>query len=207
MSSKYSEKQYKRAFRRKEDKALKEALDIRKFEIELYWKRAGYFWAFIAAIFAGYFAVLSADEKDQNALLILSCLGMVFSFAWYNVNRGSKFWQENWESHVDKLEDSQIGPLYKVVFNKKNDNDVCIITNKKAMSVSKINQIVSLYVFIIWVCIWFKQILPINFTLEPDVFKIIVSVFSHSACILIYTIGQSSAEYDNEINKRDKKAT
>ena len=29
--------------------ALEHALDIRKFEIELYWKRAAYVWAFIAA--------------------------------------------------------------------------------------------------------------------------------------------------------------
>jgi tRNA A-37 threonylcarbamoyl transferase component Bud32 len=34
--------------------ALKQALDIRKFEIDLYWKRATYFWAFIAVSFAGY---------------------------------------------------------------------------------------------------------------------------------------------------------
>ena len=30
------------------------AADIRKFEIELYWKRATYYWTFIAAAFAGY---------------------------------------------------------------------------------------------------------------------------------------------------------
>lgn len=35
-------------------RALALALDIRKFEIDLYWKRATYFWAFIAAAFAGY---------------------------------------------------------------------------------------------------------------------------------------------------------
>ena len=28
----------------KHKEAIKVALDIRKFEIELYWKRAGYFW-------------------------------------------------------------------------------------------------------------------------------------------------------------------
>ena len=31
------------------EKALDLALDIRKFEIELYWKRAAYFWGFIGA--------------------------------------------------------------------------------------------------------------------------------------------------------------
>ncbi len=35
-------------------KALELALEIRKFEIELYWKRATYFWAFITIALAGY---------------------------------------------------------------------------------------------------------------------------------------------------------
>jgi hypothetical protein len=49
---------YGRAFEDKEKskKALDIALDTRKFEISLYWQRAAYFWALIAAAFAGYFA-------------------------------------------------------------------------------------------------------------------------------------------------------
>ena len=34
------------------NKTFQNALDIRKFEIELYWKRTTYFWAFIASSFA-----------------------------------------------------------------------------------------------------------------------------------------------------------
>lgn len=34
-------------------KALENILDIRKFEIEMYWKRATYFWTFIGAVFVG----------------------------------------------------------------------------------------------------------------------------------------------------------
>ena len=117
--------EYKRAFglselnRKNPEKALEFALDIRKFEIELYWKRATYFWAFIAISLAGFGSLLAAkeircDEKGE-ALLTASCLGLVFSVAWYFVNRASKLWQENWEKHVDLLEDEVIGPLYKTV--------------------------------------------------------------------------------------------
>jgi|SRR5438270_1430938 len=76
--------------------ALKYALDIRKFEIDLYWKRATYFWALIAASFAGYFALQSTESAKRNAfsIFIVSCIGLVLSFAWYLVNRGSKYWQE-----------------------------------------------------------------------------------------------------------------
>jgi hypothetical protein len=89
------------------EKALQFALDIRKFEIELYWKRATYFWAFIAIALAGYGSVLAAKDIPCNergeALLTASCVGLVFSVAWYFVNRASKLWQENWEKHVDLL--------------------------------------------------------------------------------------------------------
>ena len=34
--------------------AIDVAFDIRKFEIDLYWKRAAYYWTFIAATFAAY---------------------------------------------------------------------------------------------------------------------------------------------------------
>src|SRR5437763_9974396 len=93
-------------------RALDRALDIRKFEIELYWKRATYFWAFLAVTLAGYFTLRAANIDDRakgNALLLVSCLGVVFSVTWYFVNRASKFWQENWGNHVNLLEGKVIG--------------------------------------------------------------------------------------------------
>jgi lipopolysaccharide export LptBFGC system permease protein LptF len=69
------------------EKALKYAIETRKFEIELYWKRASYFWTFIAAIFAGY--LLKGSESELSFLI--ACVGLVFSFAWFLANKGSKF--------------------------------------------------------------------------------------------------------------------
>ncbi|MCH1627773.1 hypothetical protein [Fredinandcohnia quinoae] len=160
MRRKYKEKiiskeLYDRAFPDKQ-KALDYALDIRKFEIELYWKRATYFWAFIAVAFAGYFAILSAEgEKFEgitkdHALLIVSCLGFVFTFGWYVVNRGSKFWQNNWERHVDMLEDDVIGPLYKTSINMKHAK-MRHIYSEYPFSVSRVNQILSLFLCLIWI--------------------------------------------------------
>lgn len=97
--------------------ALEHALDIRKFEIDTYWKRATYFWALIAASFVGFFT-LKANEGGIAALLI-GGLGLSFSIGWYLVNRGSSSWQRNWEMHVDLLEDAVMGPLYKTLMNRK----------------------------------------------------------------------------------------
>lgn len=131
------------------EKVLDRALEIRKFEIDLYWKRAAYFWAFLAITLGGYFTVLGAkfqecDEKGE-ALLTISCLGLIFSVAWYFVNRASKFWQENWENHVDLLESSVDGPLYKtVVFDA--DLGFWKLNGPYPFSVSKVNQLLSLFV-------------------------------------------------------------
>lgn len=105
-------------------KALKEAQDIRKFEIELYWKRTGFFWAFITITYTALFAVLCKYIECPSkysffipVISALSGLGFLFSVAWHMVNKGSKFWQKNWETHVSLLEKSEIGPLYDVFLN------------------------------------------------------------------------------------------
>lgn len=142
--------------------AFKQASDIRKFEIELYWKRATYFWALIVVAFAGYFSVLSIDMDKLNdkylVSLVISCTGFVFTFAWFLSGKGSKYWQENWENHLDLLENKITGPLYKTKIGRKNETRFIekYITGPSEVSVSKINQWVALYVGIIWLflCIY-----------------------------------------------------
>lgn len=137
------------------EKRLEKILDIRKFEIDLYWKRATYFWTFIAASLTGYGLTVSAKEANHVNILkfqfLIICLGLVFSFAWFLVNKASKFWQENWEIHLDLTEDSVIGPLYKTTISKESYSSFWKPTKAYAASVSKINQILSLFVFFIWI--------------------------------------------------------
>ncbi|MDE6245625.1 MAG: hypothetical protein K2M50_08215 [Treponemataceae bacterium] len=96
--------------------AYNTAADTRKFEIELFWKRSTFFWAFIAAIYTAYFHVLTNIYKNVHgafALVVLSALGLFFCVSWYFASKASKHWQENWESHIDLLEDDITGPLFK----------------------------------------------------------------------------------------------
>ncbi|MDE5898942.1 MAG: hypothetical protein K2H09_06740 [Treponemataceae bacterium] len=103
-------------------KAYEQAAEIRRFEIELYWKRAGYFWAFIASIYTAFFSVQKEFYYDKCTgfthgavpLLVLSALGFFFCLAWLLSSKASKHWQENWENHIDLLEDYVTGPLYKI---------------------------------------------------------------------------------------------
>ncbi|MGH1593001.1 RipA family octameric membrane protein [Yersinia proxima] len=140
--------------------ALEKAHEIRKFEIELYWKRTAYFWTLIAAMFAGFLLLASkhSEKAIDNAdlyLIFIASTGFVFSYGWFLVNKGSKFWQENWEFHIDRLEDEITGPLYKTVLHRQN----CMEKNKKwkelmhapqNFSVSKINQFIAVYTMFLW---------------------------------------------------------
>ena len=61
----FNELDYEEAFLSnscKRDKALTYALEIRKFEIELYWKRATYFWTFIGASLVAFIAIQSSNS-------------------------------------------------------------------------------------------------------------------------------------------------
>jgi len=135
--------------------ALKQALDNRKFEIELYWKRATYFWTFIGAAFAAYFVLQT--QRDFSVTYIAACLGFMFSLAWYYVNRGSKFWQQNWEMHVDLLETEIAGPLYKTVL-QPHPYRFWNLSDAYPFSVSKINQILSLLVTLVWLLLMVRTV-------------------------------------------------
>jgi hypothetical protein len=104
-------------------KAYEVALDTRKFEIELYWKRATYFWAIAAVVLGAIGLVIANSIKDGRLttypilfmLETLSCVGFIVTKAWQYVNLGGKFWQHNWELHVDVLEQEVLFPMFRTV--------------------------------------------------------------------------------------------
>lgn len=129
-------------------KAYEIALDIRKFEIELYWKRSTSFWLLVGGIAAALGLLLSGKSDSSGsailslrgkeiACFLLSLSGATICYAWKLVNDGSKFWQSNWEYQVAILEQQVLGPLYKTVMSSEK--------NKLMYSVSKINVNISRY--------------------------------------------------------------
>ena len=159
--------------------ALESAEKNRSFEIELYWKRSAYFWTFVGLAFAGYGALQLKDKTCNNSIenleFLLSNLGFIASLAWFQVNRGSKFWQENWEAQVEQLEDSVTGSLYKKAtarIGSKCEGKRFVqwtsgapklshcppgsIKSLRVASVSKINQLSSLYIVCVWISIGLK---------------------------------------------------
>jgi hypothetical protein len=213
MSDFISQEQYEADFNGKKRKlALQHALDIRKFEIDLYWKRATYFWAFIAAAFVGYGAVetsTSGSSIRTDLAVCFSCLGIVFSFAWVCVNKGSKQWQENWENHVDMLEDKVTGPLYKIVMKRPKPQGWKeyvrhIATGPATFSASGVNQIISLFVTVVWVLLLWDALPPFLSTAPIRWMYVVLIVATVVACVSFLVLGRTYEDsYTHYARKRD----
>ncbi|SFK26748.1 hypothetical protein SAMN04488518_103352 [Pseudovibrio ascidiaceicola] len=127
-------------------KAFETALDTRKFEIQLYWQRAAYFWAFTAAALTGFVAIqaIKGSEVTDALSLLIATVGLFAATAWHQVNKGSKAWQENWENHVDYLQKHVVGNLFQVVLLKD---------STKLFSVSRINSHISRSMILLWLAL------------------------------------------------------
>lgn len=85
------------------------AVETRRFEIERFWQRSAFFWAFTAALFAAFGAIKITEEGDDHLRLIVGCFGFLAAEAWILQNRGARYWQEAWEQKVRALEKAVLG--------------------------------------------------------------------------------------------------
>jgi len=137
---------------KQDEKRLQTALQTRQFEIDLFWKRSVFFWGFIGAAFVG----IAALKNEQPVLsLVIAGLGTVCSISWTLVNRGSKYWQEQWESKVEDVEDFVTGPLFK---RREPPQKKGWWLSGRQYSVSKLAIAISDYVLLVWIAIFARQV-------------------------------------------------
>jgi hypothetical protein len=179
--------------------ALKRAWETRNFEIGKFWTRVAYFWGFIALIFGAYITVITGENNkaiDIHLDLYLVLLGLIFSVAWLLVIRGSKCWQKNWEEHINKLENSITGPLYKTIY----------CTKKPYYSVSGINKILAWVVIGVWGILIIERIIR-----KIEVFCVVkdwfvpVSILAAIICIFVLYIKGQSDDGNFKIKKGNNK--
>lgn len=118
------------------------SVQTRNLEIGLFWSRSLFFWGFISAAFIGYAALRQSELR-----ILVACFGMVCSCAWSLVNRGSKYWQESWETKVERFEPHVTGPLFAK--EEAPQDKGCWLGSKK-YSVSKLAIALSDYVSLLW---------------------------------------------------------
>lgn len=122
--------------------------DTRKFEIDLFWRRSIFFWGFIAAAFIAYAQFGSEKISSPYLKLVISAFGLICSFCWTLLNRGSKYWQENWEQHISEIENDVTGRL----FNDRRPVKGFFLNPLRARQFSPGKLIIALsdYVVLIW---------------------------------------------------------
>ncbi|MBS0535086.1 MAG: hypothetical protein JSR72_13595 [Proteobacteria bacterium] len=126
----------------KRKRALKVALEMRNFEHELYWKRAVFGWGIIAVAFGGFFSLKEVEHGFATRYAV-ACFCFLVSLAWLFLNKGSMCWHDNWDAHVENLEDEHIGPLFKTVMNM-NDPSPLRFGRPFNFSSRRINEILAL---------------------------------------------------------------
>lgn len=157
----------------------------RDFEIDKFWSRTSYFWAFILLCFTGYgFLKYGYDNPSHIDLLAISALGIISSFIWGLSIIASKRWQENWEKHIDCLEDYVTGPLYKTLVYKR-----------FVPSVSKLNLSLALIILFVWIVIFiielynaFKWSIPKLFDNKNGYIFILSSLIIVIVLILMFSV-------------------
>ena len=127
--------------------ALDRAYELRTFEIEHYWKRATYFWGFQVAIFAASGLLWREMDGGKSGgvwtpIVVLLCgLGVLTAVANLLSARASKFWQKNWERHIDALEEKVEGNLHKTIWLRG---------GKVRFSVSRLNEALAWSMIVFW---------------------------------------------------------
>ncbi|MDQ4086840.1 MAG: hypothetical protein M3177_02310 [Pseudomonadota bacterium] len=110
--------------------ALARAHELRKFEIENYWKRSSYFWGFQLVSFGALALTAKDGQFHPPIVLVVSVLGALAALTGVLSARGSKFWQANWEGHVDFLETAVEGNLHTTA----------LVDKEISFSVSRVNE-------------------------------------------------------------------
>jgi hypothetical protein len=178
-------------------KAFDVAHQNRLFEVDLFWKRALFFWGFIAVTFVGY---VSVNKLHSNLSIIISVMGLFCSFAWALANRGSKYWQEYWERKVVDLETDVVGDLF--IDDKPFAQRFKWLGGRK-YSVSKIAISISDFLVFIWLCISLYEIFRYySFLIITK--KLFVTIFicvSALYMILVYLNCKSGKEINDKLPK------
>jgi hypothetical protein len=176
-------------------KRLEICLQSRQLEIDLFWKRSLFFWGFIASAFI---AFMSVYRQSLALSILIAAFGMVCSLTWTLANRGSKRWQEHWESKVERFEDEAVGPLFKTPVPLQ---DKGLWLSARKYSVSKLAIALSDYVLLLWLGLFIHQagrsVLPPACQGDlRDIMLLSFAAFSVGYLVLLLWKGRSSPDED-----------
>jgi hypothetical protein len=159
--------------------------------------------------------VLSCDKcnSDNFYPLLISCFGFICSVAWSLANRGSKYWQENWENIIVHIENGnkEIGFLFSRVQpegikikQEKSYKYLELWLKKRQFSVSKLSIAISDVLIIIWLLIIFKHTEVFNY-FDKINYAVLFVVLIFVVLMIFTTAGTKNTSFkDDELYKGHK---
>jgi hypothetical protein len=165
------------------------AVRAREVELELFWKRALFFWGFIGAAFVAYASARSSVRLSA----VVAAFGLVCSVVWSLANRGSKYWYENWETKVEKSELTVTGRWLATQEKQKADN---WWLRSRRFSVSKLAIALSDYIALVWLMLLGSRITVILeldslFPAYRDTIAVAFSVASVAYALALFWFARS----------------
>ncbi|MDU6090389.1 MAG: hypothetical protein E6663_03195 [Staphylococcus lugdunensis] len=162
------------------------AHDIRKFEIELYWKRTTYVWTLISALIAvcgvllaAYYRASPPAAEDKSLLIIvgvIAAIGVFITIISSRILKSGEYWKENWEYHVNMLEPLFSGRLYATLIN----------TEKVRYSISSLNH--SVYYFFLAAWLLLAEGIYIAFAKPSDLVDLLIPLGAYSFFVIAIII-------------------
>lgn len=167
-------------------------VEIRKFEIDNFWKRTLFFWGALAIIIAGYFSA----KVNLEYLIFASITGFFYSMIFSLGLRGSKYWQEHWERTASTYEKGIGLKLFRWDLGKEireENEDVFFLLRPYKHSVSKLTMILGDLSCIFWLLLALKDYqelgkkVHLHFTFTNiDAFSTTVNFYIASGVIYLF---------------------
>ena len=178
-------KKKKKSDNRDEVDLFDKVLELRKFEIDNFWKRTLFFWGALAVILLTYFKSKIGDEH----LVFISLIGILYTFIFSLSIRGSKYWQEHWEVQAKEFKDD-----IKLFDEITTPTMVSKFTFPYRFSVSKLTMLLSDLTVLMWVMFWIKDVfflvkrgaLKFEFSLNSSIDYFTLAVVLFHLVLVVY---------------------
>lgn len=155
------------------EKCFEVSLRLRNFEIELFWKRALFFWGFIASAFAGFIAL---KTNYSNYAFLVASFGFICSLCWSLTNRGSKRWHENWEQRSALYGKTIVGDLLIEISPIQTEKGWWL--RARNFSPSKLTIALSDYTTFLWLVIIIGSVIHIDASIVKPTLCIITVAYA-----------------------------
>jgi hypothetical protein len=179
----------------KEKLEFEKSLEIRQFEIDLFWKRAWFFGALLVALVTGFITL----KNTNHPLLSISLVFIIFlvTLAQTLMNRGSKYWQERWEFKTKNRESRYGVDITKTqkypheryyidaTIRAKGEN---FLTRGHRFSVSKLTFLIWDIITIFFFSLWLNEIASTYFAERYNSINSVYFLIAFHFVILVYSI-------------------